>query len=201
MVRAWFILYAAARPVIPFSQLPLDLPWTLRLGSGPFARSNIAWMQTGVNRLLVADHVEVFWGPRHLLPFRSRGVGMVATVHDLAHRYFPGQQEWLNRTATGALVGRVLSRADVVVVPSAATARDVAGFCDGRPARMRASNRQCVVPGRVRVVPWGVDPAVFRPVPAAQRSLSSKSSKPPPAVIRMTLASWPPISTASRQSG
>jgi len=151
--RHRFILYAAATPVIPFSGRPLDLPWPLRLGSGPFARSNIVWMQTGINRLLAEDGVEVLWGPRHLLPFRARGIGMVATVHDFSHRDPLGRQQWLNRRATGALIERAVARADVVVVPSEATARDVARFCG-------------VVLGAVRVVPWGVDQAVFRPASA-----------------------------------
>jgi len=48
-----------------------------------------------------------------------------------------------------------MAHADIVVTPSAATACDAARF--GR-----------VAPGRLRVVPWGVDRAVFRPLRAAQ---------------------------------
>ena len=150
-----FLLYALSPPLVPFSQHPLDLPWRVRLGSGPLARSNIVWMQTGVNSLLAADHVEVFWGPRHLLPFRARGIGKVATVHDFWDRYFPDQQPWLNRTVNRLLIEKVIAHADVVVAPSGATARDAARFVGA-------------VPGSVRVVQWGVDPAVFRPLPAAQ---------------------------------
>jgi glycosyltransferase involved in cell wall biosynthesis len=112
-------------------------------------------MQTGVNRLLADDHVEVFWGPRHLLPFRACGVATVATVHDFWDRYHPSQQPWLNRRVNRLLIARVIAHADVVVAPSDATARDVTRFVG-------------VVPGGVRVVPWGVDPMVFRPLPAEQ---------------------------------
>ena len=150
-----FVLYAARPPVIPFSGRPLDLGWPLRLGTGLAARSNIVWMQTGVDRLLAEDRVDVFWGPRHLLPFRARGIAKVATVHDFWDRYYPDQQPWLNRTANRLLIARVIAHADVVVTPSVATARDVARFSR-------------VVPGSVQVIPWGVDPAVFRPPPAEQ---------------------------------
>ena len=150
-----FVLYAARPPLVPFSGRPLDLAWPLRLSTGLAARSNIVWMQTGVNRLLAADHVDVFWGPRHLLPLRARGIATVATVHDFWERYYPDQQPWLNRAANHVLIARVMAQADVVVAPSAATARDAARFGG-------------VLPGRVHVVPWGVDPAVFRPLPDAQ---------------------------------
>lgn len=150
-----FVLYAASPLVIPFSRRPLDLPWPVRLGSGPLARSNIVWMQTGVNRLLAEDRVDVFWGPRHLLPFRARGIGKVATVHDFWDRYYPDQQPWLNRTANHLLIAKVIAHADVLVTPSVATARDAARFSR-------------VAPGSLRVVPWGVDPAVFRPLPTEQ---------------------------------
>lgn len=148
-----FILYAVSPPLVPFSQSPLDLPWPVRLGAGLGARSNILWMQTGVNSLLAEDRVEVFWGPRHLLPFLARGVGKVATIHDFCHRHHPRQQPLLNRGANRMLIAGVAKRADVVVTPSAATARDAARFGH-------------VAPGKVHIVPWGVDPARFRPAPA-----------------------------------
>ena len=145
-----FVLYAATQPVVPFTRTALDLPWPLRLGSGPSTRSNILWMQTGVNRLLAADRVDVFWGPRHLLPLRAHRLATVATVHDFWGRYHPDQQPWLNRTATRVLTDRVMASAAVVVAPSASCARDAERF--GRLA-----------PGSVRVVPWGVDGAQFLP--------------------------------------
>lgn len=148
-----YVMYAARPPVVPFSLRPLDVPWPLRLGTGLAARSNIVWMQTGVNRLLAEDRVDVFWGPRHLLPLRARGVAGVATVHDFWHHYHPEQQPWLNRIANRFLISRVIARADVVVSPSAATARDVERF--GK-----------LVSGSARVVPWGVDAQVFSPRPA-----------------------------------
>ena len=150
-----YVMYATTPPVVPFSQRPLDLPWPLRLGAGLSAKSNIVWMQTGVNRRLAEDRIDVFWGPRHLLPLRARGIARVATVHDFWHRYHPEQQPWPNRAANRFLIARVIARADVVVTPSAATARDAERF-------------HGLTSGSVRVVPWGVDAAVFRPLPVEQ---------------------------------
>jgi glycosyltransferase involved in cell wall biosynthesis len=163
-----YVMFAAAPPFVPFSQMPLDLPWPLRLGSGLAARSNIVWMQTGVNRALADDGVEVFWGPRHLLPLRARGIARVATVHDFWHHYHPGQQPWANRLADRLLIKRVIASADVVVAPSAATALDV--------ERLGG-----LEPGSTRVVPWGVDAEVFRAQPRERVDavLSRLGARPP----------------------
>jgi glycosyltransferase involved in cell wall biosynthesis len=150
-----FIMYATSQPVVPFTDRPLDLGWQLRLGSGLTTRSNILWMQTGVNRMLAEDGVELFWSPRHLLPLRARGMATVATIQDFWHHYFPEQQPWLNRTLNKALIGRILSVADRIVTHSESTARDAERFGD--------------VPGeRIDVIPLGVDTEVFRPAGMAQ---------------------------------
>ena len=148
-----FVMYSAKPPVVPFSSVPLDLPWDLRLGHGPTTRSNIVWMQTGVNRLLAADGVDVFWSPRHLLPFRAPGVAKVASVQDFWHRYHPEQQPLVNRTANSVLIDRVIKSADRVVTTSVATADDVVRFYS-------------IDRDRVDVVPLGVDTAQFAPVSA-----------------------------------
>jgi glycosyltransferase involved in cell wall biosynthesis len=144
-----FIMYAAAPPVVPFSERPLDVPWRLRLGHGPFTRSNIVWMQTGVNPLLAQDGVDLFWSPRHVLPFRARGIKRVATLQDFWHLHFPGQQPLLNRTANRILIDRILRVSDHIVCASQATADDAIA----RSSRVRE---------RITIVPLGVDVATFR---------------------------------------
>lgn len=146
-----FIMYSTAKPLVPFTEKPLFLKWPVRLGTGLTARSNIVWMQTGVNRLLAADDVDLFWSPRHLLPFRARGVATVATVQDFWHLHFPEQQPPLNRTMNRLLIGRILKHADHIVTTSQAVADD-------------ALAHYSVPRTRLTVVPLGVDPAVFRPL-------------------------------------
>lgn len=144
-----FIMYAASTPVVPFSGQPLDLEWPLRLGSGLAARSNIVWMQTGVNRLLAEDSVDVFWSPRHVLPFRAHAIATVATIQDFWHLHFPEQQPFLNRTANRVLIKRIARRADHLVATSACAADDATGFYG-------------VSRDSVTVVPLGVDSTVFK---------------------------------------
>jgi glycosyltransferase involved in cell wall biosynthesis len=148
-----FVMYAATPPVIPFSAEPLDLPWELRIGKGPTTTSNIVWMQTGVNRLIASDKLDVFWSPRHLLPFFA-DCAKVASVQDFWHRYHPEQQPTLNRAANSFLIDRVIKTADRVVTTSVATADDVVRFYS-------------IPRERVDVVPLGVDTAEFSPPPAA----------------------------------
>lgn len=148
-----YIMYAATPPVIPFTAEPLDLPWELRLGTGVTTRSNILWMQTGINRMLREDQVDLVWSPRHLLPLRARGVALVATIQDFWHLHYPEQQPLANRTLNRLLIEQILRRADHLVTTSAATARD-------------ATEHYGVSAERLSVVPLGVDRAQFHPVGA-----------------------------------
>lgn len=157
-----FVMYAATPPVVPFSTDALDLPWELHVGHGPTTRSNIVWMQTGVNGLLKRDGVDVFWSPRHLLPFLAPDVAKVASVQDFWHRYHPEQQPWLNRTANAFLIDRVIKTADRVVTTSHATADDVVRFYS-------------IPRDRVDVVPLGVDTAEFAPAPAEKIAAALKT--------------------------
>jgi glycosyltransferase involved in cell wall biosynthesis len=149
-----FLLYAAKPLAVPFSSEPLDVGWPVRLGTGPTTGSNILWMQTGVNRLLREDSVDLFWSCRHLLPFRAKGIAKVATIQDFWARLYPEHQPLANRLASRVLTNRIARDADMLVTLSEATARDLERFC-GTPRE------------RVRVVPAGVDTLVFAPAPEA----------------------------------
>lgn len=149
-----FILYAATPVVVPYSGRPLDLPWPIRIGHGFGARSNILWMQTGVNRLLREDGVDLFWSPRHLLPFRARGTALVATVQDFWHLHLPDQQPLLNRTLNRLLISRIMKVADHLVTTSQATAGDALRYYH-------------VPPQRLTVVPLAVNSELFRPMPTS----------------------------------
>lgn len=144
-----FIMYSTATPLVPFSTQPVYLKWPLRKGKGLTTASNILWMQTGVNRLLKHDAVDLFWSPRHLLPFRAHGVATVATIQDFWHLHYPEQQPLLNRTLNKTLISLIMKRADRLITTSQFVADDAIGHY-GVPAE------------RIAVVPLGVDPDVFR---------------------------------------
>jgi glycosyltransferase involved in cell wall biosynthesis len=144
-----FVLFAAEPPLVPFTDRPLDVDMPVRLGKGITARSNILWMQTGVNRLLAEEKVDLFWSPRHLLPFRApRTMALVATVQDFWHLHHPEQQPFVNRTLNRALIGRITRRADHIVTTSSAVAADAFEHY-GLPRE------------RLTVVPLGVDGEIY----------------------------------------
>ncbi len=85
------------------------------------------------------------WGPAHRLPAfipsRTRGV---VTIHDVCWRRHPETMHPLSYAADAVLMPFALSRADVIVAVSHATAEDIAYYW---PA----------VRSRIRVIPLGVD--------------------------------------------
>lgn len=103
-------------------------------------------------------HRAALWHSPHFnVPLRWRG-GLVVTIHDLIHVKFPrvARTRWASGYAR-VMLRYVARRAQAVIAVSETTKRD---FCDYTQAD----------PGRVVVIPHGVDPAVARPVADEERS-------------------------------
>ncbi len=152
-----YVLYVngKARP-------PLDLPANFRARLIPFPR---LWTHARLSLELAARAPDVLFVPAHVVPLvhpRS-----VVTVHGLEYRHFPEAYprrtrhylEWSTRWSARA--------ARRVIVPSAATARDLTAVY-GTP------------PGRIAVVPHGYHPRC-RPLPpdAVARGLARLGIAPP----------------------
>lgn len=118
-----------------------------------------AWHRTGRPRTGgLTGPVDVIWASAMAVP--PAEAPLVATVHDLAFLDHPG---WSTRRGLSFFRrswAATLSRAALVVAPSATTAADCA--------------RHGLDPGRVVVVPWGVDAvaATAAEVAAARRDLA-----------------------------
>lgn len=117
-----YFLYSAKQ-----IDLPLELPenWHLRRGNGLAAKSNIVWMQTGLNRLAHQDELDFFWGPRYSLPYLLKGVYKAATVFDLFFKFVPESIKWSNRTLDKYLTYLTIKNADKIIATSKATADDL----------------------------------------------------------------------------
>ena len=152
-----FTLYGTRPPLVPFSAEAFDPGWPLRLGTGPFSRSNILWLRNGVASMLAEDGIDVFWGARQVVPSRPGGCATVVTVHDFWDRFYPGQQPFVNRLLNRWVVDTSVRDADVITPISHATAADL--------------DRLYHVAGeRVNAVQLGVDTALFAPRPEAEVS-------------------------------
>ncbi len=148
-----YVLYfrgLSARPALP--SLPSNAHARTVVIRAPrrllsFAEDRFAWPPlewwTGA--------VQIVHGTHFALP-ASRRARRVLTVHDLAYLRHPEfyADKKLNEYGYCRLLPRSLARADAVIAISHATAEDLEELCD-------------VDPGRIWVVPSGVDP-VFKPV-------------------------------------
>jgi glycosyltransferase involved in cell wall biosynthesis len=136
--RNEIVLYGTAQPFVPFSDEPLDVGFPVRLGGGPLARSNIAWLQFGAAAQLERDGVDAFWGTRHVLPRgRSKPFGRVVTIYDFWHEHFPDQQPTPNRLANSYVIGAAMRDADLVTAISDATADDARRLFSSDAAKVR----------------------------------------------------------------
>ena len=116
------------------------------------------WFETAserweLPRLEWLTRFDVLFAPNFVPPPTGTG-RLVLTVHDLAFKRFPETAPqttrwWLRR------LDRAVARAARILVPSEATRRDLTELLG-------------VDPGRVAVTPLAVDPAVYRPAPAAE---------------------------------
>lgn len=116
----------------------------------------IRWQYLALGRALRDRPVDIFHDTKNALPLRRRQPCAV-TVHDLAHVHCPETFGRGSRWFLGAATGHAVRRADAVIVPSEATARDVRAHW---PAHA----------GKVHVVLHGIDPA-NRADPAECRAL------------------------------
>ena len=104
--------------------------------------------------------IDLLHSPDVIPPFRRR-CRSVITIHDLAFLRVPGVMTPASRRYYGG-VRRAVCRADDVIVPSQATADDVAALLGGDPARRH-------------VIPEA-PAAHFRPAEAATRAAAASAS-------------------------
>lgn len=97
---------------------------------------------------LLMGGADVFYAPDFALPPLWRALGVI-TVHDVSYRLFPDLYPDSLRSYLEGVVPRSVARADLILVDSAATQRDLVATHD-------------VDPAKVEVLYCGVDP-VFRP--------------------------------------
>jgi glycosyltransferase involved in cell wall biosynthesis len=102
-----------------------------------------AWYLASLPRHAARDGVDVLHCPGHRGPIRSR-VPVVMTIHDLAVLRYPETFNRWTRTYSRLLLPRVARAAARVIAVSELTARDAVELLG-------------VDPGRIRVIPHGVD--------------------------------------------
>lgn len=130
--------------------------------------------QSEIPRLLRSGGFDLVHFPHYAIPAAFRGPRILVTVHDLIHVRFP--RTLLHEAYARVMLGAVRRRADLVLVPGAAVARDLASI--GRfPAK------------RIRVVSNGVSDAFLgggRPDGEAASSFAAARGIPGPWLLHVT---------------
>lgn len=122
------------------------------MGQYPWRLSVLASQMAGLKlyeRMLPAT--DIYHATEHLLPCLSRRT--VLTVHDLIFRHLPETHTWKNRAFLNTAMPIFTRRADAIIAVSAQTKRDL-------EAMYRVPSE------KITVIPEGIDPEVFRPIPA-----------------------------------
>lgn len=113
---------------ILYSNKPIDLPFELK---GNFTvryyKAKVASIAIyfKLPRLLKKDKVDLFWGPEHILPRKSKHYKSVVTIHDLAFAKFKGICTYNNIIIQGLFAKKSCRKADKIIAISESTKRDI----------------------------------------------------------------------------
>lgn len=92
-------------------------------------KSPAFWTQLGFAGEIWKDEPDVLWMPMHNIPFAKRkNLKTVATVHDLAFKYFPEYFPESDLRRLNFLLGAVARRADRLIAVSQSTKNDLLKF-------------------------------------------------------------------------
>jgi glycosyltransferase involved in cell wall biosynthesis len=81
-----------------------------------------------LRKYLIQDKVDVFWGPAHICPKKTKGIRCVLTIHDLALLINPQWGSWSNSLVQNILVRRTIHDADSIIAISESTKNDIIKF-------------------------------------------------------------------------
>lgn len=110
--------------------------WHIRRAAGITAVRPTLWLQTGFRRVARGDRLDVLWVTRHIPPFTSLGIPLVATIFDVLYYRTPEAISRSLRLVNKLGLQATARRARRIIATSAATARDVADVLHVEPSRI-----------------------------------------------------------------
>jgi glycosyltransferase involved in cell wall biosynthesis len=156
--KQWFCYGAGADTRIGSLRHSKNFVALYRKSQFPVAFSRVASPIIESSYWLFKDRPAHYWGPAHRLPaILPEGTRSIVTIHDVCWKRYPNTMRALSYAADAVFMPLALSRADVIVAVSRATAEDIAYYW---PA----------VQSRIRVVPLGVNEEWFSIPNAGSRS-------------------------------
>ncbi len=112
-----------------------DPAFSVRTPQGPF---KAWWRRIGVSRQLRRDHISLYHGLSHEIPFglRKLGIKSVVTIHDLIFLRYPEQYRWVDRQIYSFKFRHACRNADAIVAISESTRRDIIHYFDIAPEKI-----------------------------------------------------------------
>ena len=101
------------------------------------------WILRELAAKLPDYHLDVFWGPEHVLPRGLRGVRKVVTIHDIALMIHPSWGSRYNALIQNTLVRYSIRKADVILADSKSTKKDLVTRLRVKPEKVKG-----IYPGR-----------------------------------------------------
>lgn len=115
-----FFLYSNSDFELPFN----NLRWHKRIGSGLAAKSGTVWLLGFGNKIILQDHLDVFWGAQQVLP-NGLNVRKIITVCDLVWHYYPQTMSRYNLIVHKLFATRSILNANAILCISETTANDL----------------------------------------------------------------------------
>ncbi len=115
-----------------------DAQWHKRVSLNFRNIPGTVWLQLTAPEAARKDKLEIFWGTEHFLPWGlPRSVRRVLTIHDVVWRTLPETMAAYNRLVHRLLVDPSLERADLILVPSLSTQKDLMRYFPWMQAPVR----------------------------------------------------------------
>jgi len=103
------------------------------------------WRSRGIVKQLQKDHIEVYHGLSHELPFgiHRSGIKTVVTMHDLVYKIYPQDYSRTDRWIFDAKFRYACQHADHIIAISESTKQDIVKYFDTDPDRISVVYQAC----------------------------------------------------------
>lgn len=129
LVKTHHSIYLYVPNKIPDSHLRALFPAKIRSSNAANKLQKLIWSQTTLAKWAQLDDVDIFWGATHRLPMNLKSeIPRVVTVHDLVLKLAGQTMKPLSRRIESLLLPQAMNSADLIMVDSSSTGKDITNF-------------------------------------------------------------------------
>lgn len=105
---------------------------------------NTIWLFTKGIYLMKKDKLDIFWGPRQILPiYMPPKIKKIVTIHDLVWIYYPQTMEMYNKIVMQILGPKTIQKADHIITVSNSTANSIIEHFNINPDKITVVYHGC----------------------------------------------------------